>query len=574
MSPIRIAFLASVVFSAGGCGVSISDLFGGVWEAGSTLDVSIAPDPEALGRDELIRQGVERWRNRLEEKGLGLNVWIAGSDGPTGNVQYSWWSSQSSGWAESFSDEAGVIYGGQVFMPDQADAGIPDFIRNLAEHELVHVLGPPNVRSGSVMNGIQPGVYRPWNAADQEIWNAWYPCSSATRRALWVDSPVALETAPGQNHLGPSIATDGKGIWVAAWMTLSSQSDTQLPGSWKVLVSRSEDLGRSWSMPAIVGVVPDRGSATSLVTDRQGNWILTWQPQSDAVISAIRSRDNGITWEMIETPAQGAAHALASDDAGLWAMAWSQDNVLVLSRSTNAGKTWEQPTVVVDPAQYPFFCGSVVAEDAPHLAINPNGTWMLAWTGTEQNDDTCAGGTIYISRSADYGATWSEPARIASWLAGDLWTDTVELASDGAGNWNLISQAHEDCDGACPVMTHTMVRSSTDDGLTWSSPQDFETLNGADTPSVVTDRQGHWAAVYVGSGSAFSYVDQVRLVVSGDGGLTWGLPESIGDFRSSGTAARLVTDGQGNWICLSLGLESPQATHLYIWSNADDQACR
>ncbi len=114
---------------------------------------------------------------------------------------------------------------------------------------------------------------------------------------------VSVETGgiPIKQDLQPiGVATDGAGHWVAVWQAAFS-----------VLVSRSEDNGRTWTTPGDLDTLPGLhypsdqlwDGAPDVATDGSGNWVAVWDSTdslggtigADGDILVARSTDNGAT---------------------------------------------------------------------------------------------------------------------------------------------------------------------------------------------------------------------------------------------------------------------------------------
>jgi hypothetical protein len=89
-----------------------------------------------------------------------------------------------------------------------------------------------------------------------------------------------------------------------------------------------------------------------------------------------------------------------------------------VSHSTDGGTTWK--TVAVDPLQ-----PTGLIDQFSDLTVGKDGTVYVSWLRCNNSTGECAGnqGTFYVSKSTDFGNTWSTPRAIA----------TVSLAPDACG---------------------------------------------------------------------------------------------------------------------------------------------
>ena len=103
-------------------------------------------------------------------------------------------------------------------------------------------------------------------------------------------------------------------------------------------------------------------------------------------------------------PGQGELGAAAAFDAQgtLWAV-HKVSGHLAVSRSTDSGKTWDNP-VLVTPAPEATDTGG---DARPKLAVGPQGQVYVTWTRPLSKPYT---GEVRFSRSLDGGRTFSEPA--------------------------------------------------------------------------------------------------------------------------------------------------------------------
>src|SRR5690606_3230659 len=97
----------------------------------------------------------------------------------------------------------------------------------------------------------------------------------------------------------PSIATDGNGVWIAVWRStedigglIGTDSD--------ILMSRSLDNGATWSGPsALAPDAPYDAFAwdytPSIATDGRGAWVAMWRT-NNAYIRMSYSTDDGLSW--------------------------------------------------------------------------------------------------------------------------------------------------------------------------------------------------------------------------------------------------------------------------------------
>ena len=189
------------------------------WPRGSTINVYIRPDPFGKGRDRLLKEGVERWISRMKPRGITIKVKIANPPAGAKNVVDFQWRAdgriderhvlgpgpnEESAVTEAVANfpntpggmgqiESAIVY---VRRRLPLRASRPDdkvFIRNLAEHEMVHVFGFRDEPNGSVSRHRQSSRNRTLNAIDKRELNSLYPLAS---RAEARGRPSLLEVDP------------------------------------------------------------------------------------------------------------------------------------------------------------------------------------------------------------------------------------------------------------------------------------------------------------------------------------------------------------------------------------------
>jgi len=358
-----------------------------------------------------------------------------------------------------------------------------------------------------------------------------------------------------------------RGKVIAVW----DSWDLSDPNNSYLKTACSSDFGRSWDAASTFIWHPDEtDSYPSMATDGQGNWVVTWRSRraGDSDIYTVYSHDDGLTWSTPEplnsyaaTDDAGDSRAeVRTDSHGLWLCAWEShydlsdgsskiDTDVLLSRSTDNGETWSEPT---------YLFSQDIKDDYLYSFVYGGGqTWLavLDWSGTKG---------FYALRSDDNGQTWLEtPLPIPT----DPEYSQVDpsVAADGQGTWvyTWLRGVYIGYLGAQQLVTSC----SEDDGLTWSEPTAVATIASytpvLQAPSVTFSHGSTWLLAW-----SVDYGDENRPVTEGyvaessDNGATWSERAAIHDYDENweGDSA-----GQLQWV--SAGAE--HSALFFAARNAD-----
>ena len=286
-----------------------------------------------------------------------------------------------------------------------------------------------------------------------------------------------------------------------------------------------------------------RGLVAGVTHDGGSTWTRTWAHFSTCSGGTVA---NGGDFDRASDPwvtfsPNGHAYQIS-----LSVSADQTTSAILVSKSTNGGDTWSEPTTLIrETSSFNF-------NDKESITADPTDSNFVyaVWDRSRkpgENASINAGhsfafrGDAIFSRTTNGGVTWEAPRQILPTNA-NLFTSgnqivvlpdgtLVDVFGLGQGSGNQ---------GSLNPFTNSLVR-STDKGLTWSRVIDISTDQGLgavdpDTgrriraeggiPEIAVDRNnGNLYVVW--QDSRFSGVDEIALSRSTDGGLTWSTPIKI-----------------------------------------------
>ncbi|HYC56494.1 MAG TPA: sialidase family protein, partial [Candidatus Binatia bacterium] len=314
-----------------------------------------------------------------------------------------------------------------------------------------------------------------------------------TRRwaiAASTDLGATWRAVDGLQPWNVAMAAGSNGTWVAATRR------HQEPG---LSVRVTRDGGAVWDEQVVAeecspGCHPH---GIAIATDHRGRWAITWNDERfigdpvrsvETAIFIVMSGDDGQTWEAPRTLRTIQAREyletrVAADGAGTWIVSWSARNSreLGLVRSVSNGVAWSQPIQVL-PATDDTDDASSISPGSLSLLHVSGHTWTMGFSSRPPAAKGFGGdGDIFVLRSIDGGASWSEPLPVNSYARIDSGTDSQPVMAVSDGKLLAAWTAHDPLGGPLEPNSDILTATSGDGGLSWTGPDSLDAL---------PDRQG------------------------------------------------------------------------------------
>jgi len=383
----------------------------------------------------------------------------------------------------------------------------------------------------------------------------------------------------------PRVAAGTDGVWVIVWQVVGA-SDLGLGRDIDVVYARSSDGGATWSEPKPLAerFATDRAEdrEPSVATDGKGTWVAVWTSTEDLEGTSRRDRDihfsvsidNAQTWSAPRALNSNAAvdwgddesADVAVDGKGRWVVVWESsdslgntkggDRDVLFATSTDAGRTWSAPEIVDASART-----DSAFDTSPRVAGDADGDWLVAWSSGSSSEDR--GGFqrgVLVARSENGTATWSAPQPLAGTSEDDRPDFGPRLAGDGHGRWLCAWSSADSLEDSIGKDRDILFVHSSDGGRTWSkraalNREAREDSGDDDTPELAVDGHGNWVAVWTSwdrRGASRGADADLMVSMSRDLGASWTpsitLNSNAKTDRGEDITPSLATDGSGLWI--------------------------
>lgn len=409
------------------------------------------------------------------------------------------------------------------------------------------------------------------------------PSASATlgfAEPAALNSTAAGDSSAADNT--PDIATDGDGNWVAVWSSFNSLNNTIGTDS-DILAATSNDNGATWTdaAPLNSNADADAGSDSNPVvaTNGAGVWMAAWATTddleetigTDGDILFARSTDNGATWSDVailhsnaDTDSGVDAMPRLANDGGLnWIASWQSadtlgnsvgtDNDIFYVLSDDGGLTWSGVTTLNSNAST-----DIGLDTNATVATDNAGNWIAVWETNDPFGNTV--GTdydIFVARSTNSGQSWTTMAPLNSNVTSDTGNDRAPCVEfSGGGEWIAVWHSNDTLGNTVGSDNDIFVATSNDSGAAWSAVKALDLNAGTDTvgdvnATVRSDKAGNCLAVWHGLHTVSGGDYDVFASATSDGGATWGpvavFYEGADSDVGNDINARAATDGFGNW---------------------------
>ena len=342
------------------------------------------------------------------------------------------------------------------------------------------------------------------------------------------DPPVAVDPAvKTDSHSDelPRIAAGVAGVWVLVWQVVGA-GDLGLGRDVDVVYSRSSDDGAHWTPPKPLSerFLSDRAEdrQPALATDGKGTWMVAWTSTQDLGATSRRDRD--------------IHYAVSTDNA----LTWSVPRAL----NSNASLDWGD-------------------DDAPDVATDDSGRWVVVWQSGDSLGNTKGGDRdILFATSTDAGSTWSPPDIVDAAARTDMAFDTSpRVAADATGTWLTAWSSGSAADDHAELRRGVLVARSVDGAATWGPPHSLSGASDDDRPDwgprLAGNGRGEWVCAWSSSDDLGTSVGQDRDVLfarSSDGGRTWtsraALNREAAEDSGDDETPEVAVDSAGNWVAV------------------------
>lgn len=360
-------------------------------------------------------------------------------------------------------------------------------------------------------------------------------------------SPPVTLSEPGQLAKDLDVVSSN-GRAVVAWERNDGTDD--------IIQARTSLNGGDWSTTANLSLPLYNSGDVQLVANSNNLFMAVWEGdtgESDALTSVWASTStNGLDWSeptVISEPGQHAQDFQVSvSSSGLFVVVWARSdgrNTIVQSTTSSDGINWSAVQDVSAAGRSAY---------DPQVTISLSGLIVVGW---ERSD----GATIRIqSRSSSDGINWSPVVNISG-----VGVNGVDVQLIVGPNGLFVAAWEQYSPGFGPRIIKT---SSSSDGLIWSSPQDFSTIEESSRDvSFAVGSNGLFIAVWemLTGGN-----DTIQSRSSSDG-INWSEAQSLYAGGRSAVNPQLIANSDGSFFAVWEGDKSDlDRDNVIWWSSTSD----
>jgi hypothetical protein len=369
---------------------------------------------------------------------------------------------------------------------------------------------------------------------------------------------------PAGDDWEPSIAADASGHVYALWTHYvgfggepTGEIDPSCPEcpSPHMVIQISSDNGATWGEPHALAPSETRQDDPQIVVDA-GDGVTVYASYMEGDKSSMfvaRSDDFGATFEpvLVESIERGLDKiALAARDGHVYIVYHSQQKIFA-SVSHDGGQTW----TVTQPIHN---TNSTFGVSLPSgAAIDSNGVAYFAWNGVNRPGQAKGTINLYVTKTADGGATWttslvdqSEAPPACDCGGWDYWGGQMAIGVDDANRVYVLWNANR----ARYAPNRLFFARSTDQGVTWTDRADVSPApSGVNNvfPALVAAGNGDVRIAWQDDRNGFDAGGDdpnarwnTYYRRSSDGGLSWS-PETKLSAFSPGYTYKFATPADG-----------------------------
>ena len=359
----------------------------------------------------------------------------------------------------------------------------------------------------------------PFRNSDSQHETEAEPASSAFGSTIVTAFQAGRFANGGASSIGFAASSDGGRTWRSGFLpaltTLSSPPGTSVRASDPTVAYDAEH--RVW----LIGSLAIGRDQWQLLVNRSANGT-AWSPPITAAAAPAQTLDKG--WLACDnwpsSPLRGRCYLSYLDVPA---------NQIATRTSTDGGLTWS--SAATTPTR------SEIEVNGAQPLVRPDGTLVVVYASFSNR--RFEESEVLAIRSADGGASFTEPVRVAALQAAALGEiRSPPLPSAAVDSGGRLYTVWEDCRFVSGCSRNDLVLSSSDDGVTWSDPVRLPTTPATASahslvPGLAADSTSRRLAVVyytlpVGCATRPTCAGVgAEEISSADGGGTWSPPQRL-----------------------------------------------